>query len=99
MCCVILAAALFPRATLVVLYLFTSFVHRAVPAPDLLYAGVGFLLAPLSFLWYCAVMNWFGGWGLLQVLVLLLCLSIDLGTGGGAAREQRRRRRRMADAA
>lgn len=92
-CLLALLGAAFPRVVLVVTFLFSGFVHRAVPAPAVVWALLGLVFAPTTFLWVCAVQNWFQGrWGCFQLLVLLLALSADFGSGGRGAYELRRRR-------
>ncbi|MCO5169366.1 MAG: hypothetical protein M9894_23730 [Planctomycetes bacterium] len=92
-CLLALLGAFFPRVVLVLAYLLTSFVHRAVPSPALLWAALGFVFAPTSFLWFCAVQSWYGGqWGCFQILVMVFALSADFGAGGRGAYELRSRR-------
>jgi hypothetical protein len=93
-CLLALLGAAFPRLLLVLATLFSHFVDRAVPRGTLLWAIVGFVFAPTTFLWYCAVQNWFHGqWGCFQLLVLVLALSADFGSHGRGAYEVRRKRR------
>lgn len=93
-CLLALLGAVFPRFVLVITFLFSGFVHRATPGPALVWAILGFVFAPTSFLWFCAVQNWYGGqWGCFQLLVLVFALSADFGSGGRGAYEVRRRGR------
>lgn len=93
-CLLALLGAAFPRLVLVVVFLFSRFVDRAVPPPALIWALLGFVFAPTSFLWFCAVQNWYAGqWGCFQLLVLAFALAADFGSGGRGAYEARRRRR------
>lgn len=40
---------------------------------------LGFLLMPLTMLWFSAVQNWFNGeWGWLQIVILVLAIIGDL---------------------
>ena len=93
-CLLALLGAAFPRFVLVLVFLFSGFVHRAVPTPAFVWALLGFVFAPTSFLWFCAVQNWYGGqWGCFQLLVLFFALAADFGSGGRGAYEARRRGR------
>jgi hypothetical protein len=57
-------------------------VQRSVRHRDL-----GFVFLPTSFLWYTAVQNWNGGeWGVLQIVLLVIALSIDVSPAGGRRR-------------
>jgi hypothetical protein len=73
-----------PRLAIIILWLFSGwfngvFVTRGWPI-------LGFIFLPLTLLWYSAVMNWFGGqWNLLTVLVMILAVCADLGSGKKAA--------------
>jgi len=77
----------FPRLFLVYLKFFTGWF--AGVTLGWLWLILGFIFAPLTLLWYTAVMNWFGGnWGLLQKIVLVIAVIIDLGGGIGATRKR-----------
>lgn len=77
----------FPRLLLAYLKFFTAWF--AGITLGLLWQILGFIFAPLTLLWYTAVMNWFGGnWGLMQKIVLAIAIIIDLGGGIGATRKR-----------
>ncbi len=66
-----------PRLVLVVIYIFYRWWLASIDSLWLLVAG--FFLAPYTMLWYCAVMNWWGGgWTWWQVLILLIAVWGDL---------------------
>lgn len=97
-CLFALLGAFFPRLVLVIVGLTSTFVGRAVPSPTALWWVLGFVFAPSSFLWFCAVQNWYGGqWGILQIIVLVFALMSDFGSGGHGAREAKRRRGKKRD--
>ena len=77
----------FPRIFLIYLKFFTGWF--AGITLGLLWQVLGFIFAPLTLLWYTAVMNWFGGvWGLPQKIMLVIAIVIDLGGGFGATRKR-----------
>ena len=70
-----------PRLGAALLALFTTWFQMA--GLGLIAVVLGIIFAPVTLLWYAAVINWFGGqWGILQILVLLLALAIDFGSSG-----------------
>ncbi len=91
-CLLAIFAACFPRLALALTALLSGFIGRAIPDHAFLWGVVGFLFFPLSFLWYCAIQNWFdGSWGCFQIVVMALCLSADLGSNGKAGKEAKDR--------
>lgn len=77
----------FPRLLLIYLKFFTGWF--AGVTLGLLWQVLGFIFAPLTLLWYTAVVHWFGGnWGLPQKIVFVIALLIDLGGGFGATRKR-----------
>ena len=86
---VIIALALlfFPRLFVAYLYFFTGWFAASHLA--LISIILGVIFAPLSLLWYSAVMVWFGGtWGVMQIVVMVAALLIDFGGGFGALRRR-----------
>jgi hypothetical protein len=95
MCLVALIGAIFPRAMLALAYV-TGFVDDALPRGTLVWAILGFIVAPTTFVWYCAVQNWFDGrWGVVPLAGLVLAVMLDFRAGGRGAYEVRRRRRHV----
>jgi hypothetical protein len=91
--CFIVTVALFtPRVALVLVWLFSNFLHRAYDTA--LWPLLGFLFMPLTTLAYAFALNsagsirgiWFG--------FVLAAALMDLGVVGGSGRQARRRRRR-----
>lgn len=75
-----------PRFFIVVLWLFTNWFRGLFTSP--LWPILGFIFLPTTFLWYTAVLNWFGGlWTFWPVVGLVFALMIDL----SPARHGRRR--------
>lgn len=84
-CLFALATLITPRLVIVLLWLFTSWFHGLFDTA--LWPVLGFVFLPTSFLWYTAVQNWSGGeWGVLQIVLLVIALSIDVSPAGGRRR-------------
>jgi hypothetical protein len=75
-----LFALFVPRLLIVVLWLFSAwftglFTTWIIPV-------LGFLLLPYTLLWYSVVERWFAGeWGPLQIVILVIAVLADTGTG------------------
>ncbi len=81
-CLFALAALIAPRLVIVLLWLLTSWFNGLFDTA--LWPVLGFVFLPTSFLWYTAVLNWNGGeWGVLQIVLLVIALSIDVSPAGG----------------
>jgi hypothetical protein len=69
---------LFPRLTLVILYFLTDWFRGVFDA--LFWPIIGFILMPVTLLWYLAVHNYFGGaWDTIPVIGMIVAVVIDLG--------------------
>jgi hypothetical protein len=85
----VLIILFFPRFGLVLLALFSDWFATA--GLGLFSLLLGFLFAPVTLLWYSFVMNIFHGqWGIVQVLILILALMADFGSGYGGYRHHHR---------
>lgn len=87
--CLLLIGVLFPRAALVLMFLLTNWIGRAVDG--LIIPLLGFFFLPYTLLWYVAVMNLWGYWGFWQIAFMVLAVLFDLSSHGGSARAARRR--------
>jgi len=77
MCFLVLIALIAPRLTIAVLWFFTTWFRGMFP--DLLWPVLGFVFLPTTFLWYSAVVRFFGGhWTATAVAGMVLALLIDL---------------------
>lgn len=84
-CLFALAALIAPRAVIVFLWLLTTWFEGLFDTA--LWPILGFVFLPTTFLWYTAVQNWNGGeWGVLQIVILVVALSIDVSPAGGRRR-------------
>jgi hypothetical protein len=86
-CLAAIFALAFPRLVLVVLFLFTSYLHRAYDG--VLVPLLGFLFLPLTTLTYAWLVNArhpIEGW---YLLLLILVVVIDAGSWGGAKRRKK----------
>lgn len=90
-CLVFLIGLAFPRAAMVILFLFTRWFHGVFD--NLLVPILGFIFLPYTTLWYSVVMHhWEGVWSFWPVVFLVIAILLDLGVIGGAGRRRRRRR-------
>jgi hypothetical protein len=86
----------FPRIVMVLLWLFTDYMHRAFQTA--LWPLLGFIFAPFTTLAWAFAMNSNGGKidGIYLILVIIAVL-LDLGVIGGGGRHAKRRRARSED--
>jgi len=50
---------------------------------------LGFLIMPFTMLWFSVVHNWYGGtWQTWHIVVLVIAVLCDLGSGRGASKQQ-----------
>ena len=76
-CLVAIVALAAPRLTILLLWLLTGW-FRAV-FDGLLWPVLGFFFAPLTLLWYSAVVNWWDGtWGPWQIAGIVVAVLLDL---------------------
>lgn len=66
-----------PRIVLIVIWLFYRWFLAYVQG--LHWLILGFIFAPYTLLWYCAVHHWFGGnWNIWQIVVMIIAIYADL---------------------
>lgn len=81
-CLFALATLIAPRLVILLLWLLTNWFDGLFDTA--LWPVLGFVFLPTSFLWFTAVQHWYGGeWGLLQIVLLVIALSIDVSPAGG----------------
>lgn len=84
----LLLALFVPR--LVILYLWFLTGWFAGMFDTLLWPILGLIFLPLTFLWFSAVQNWYGGeWTTVPVVGLVLALLVDLSSHGASGRRVR----------
>jgi hypothetical protein len=89
-CIVAVIALLFPRITIVVLWLFTGWFNGVFNGA--LIPVLGFLFMPVTTLWYSVVVNRYGGeWNTIAVVGMVIAVVIDLSTTGGSYKQRKRR--------
>ncbi|MCU1339210.1 MAG: hypothetical protein JWO19_4791 [Bryobacterales bacterium] len=89
-CLLLLVILLFPRVTLVLMWLFTTYLERAFHG-SLLLPILGFIFLPLTTIVYAWEINNGMPTAGINLLWLLIAVIIDLGgIGGGAHRQSRR---------
>jgi hypothetical protein len=88
-CLVFLVALAFPRAAIILLFLFSDWFRGVFPG--ILVPILGFIFLPYTTLWYSVVMRmWDGTWGFWQVAFMVIAVLLDLGVIGGAGRRRRK---------
>lgn len=86
-CLVLLAVLLFPRVALVLLFLFSNYLHRAYDT--LLLPALGFIFLPVTTLYYAWMVNTGTPLQGLYLLLLILAVVVDVGGLGGGAYRRR----------
>lgn len=80
-CLLTLVAVLFPRITIVVLWIFTDWFSGVFNS--LIWPVLGFIFMPLTTLWYSVVINHYGGqWNAMTITVMVLAVVFDIGSNG-----------------
>jgi hypothetical protein len=86
-CLLLVLALAFPRITLVLIFLLSNYVQRAIP--NLLFIVLGFLFLPLTTLVYAWAINSGGGMQGFYLVAVIVAVIIDLGLLGGSSRSRR----------
>jgi hypothetical protein len=80
---IVLLALFTPRLVVVLLWFFTDWFQGIFNS--LLWPVLGFIFLPTTFLWYTAVVHWFGGqWTLWPIVGIVVALVIDISPAGGS---------------
>jgi hypothetical protein len=89
--CLIAAIALFfPRIVIVVMFLFTTYLHTAYQT--VLWPLLGFIFLPLTTLAYAFAINQHGSLDGLYLAIFVIAVLVDLGVFGGSGAAAKRRR-------
>jgi hypothetical protein len=73
-----LVGLLFPRITLLILYILTDWFRGVFDS--LFWPIIGFLFMPVTLLWYLVVQNYFGGsWDTLPIVGMVIAVVVDMG--------------------
>jgi hypothetical protein len=92
-CFFVLFALLTPRLILILVAIFSTYLHRAYQSA--IWPILGFFFAPLTTLAYAWAINTNGSVTGVYLAVVVVAALIDLGSlGGGGGHARRRRRRR-----
>ncbi len=84
-CLLALLALFVPRVVIVLIWLFSNWLHVAFDS--LLWPVLGFILLPTTLLWYSVVVNIYNGeWTLVPVVGIVIALLIDLSPATGRNR-------------
>jgi hypothetical protein len=88
-CLLLLLVLAFPRLVLVLMFLFTNYLHRAYHG--LILPLLGFLFLPLTTIVYAWLVNTHRGIEGVYLIVLIVAVIIDMGGWGGGEWHRRRR--------
>ena len=91
-CCLGILALVFPRATLVIMWLV---MYTSTAFETYLWPLLGFIFMPYTTCAYAIAMNDLGGIQGLGLVLVVIGVLFDLGTHGGSARSGDRYRRRI----
>lgn len=84
-CLVVALGLIAPRVTIVVLWFFTHWFSGIFQTA--LWPVLGFLLMPVTLLWYSVVANFFGGeWTIVPIIGMIIAVLVDIGAVGSARR-------------
>jgi len=87
-CLLTLVALLFPRITILVLWIFTEWFSGVFSS--MIWPLLGFIFMPLTTLWYSVVVNQYGGqWNALTISVMVLAVAFDIGSNGSGYKHRR----------
>ena len=76
-CLFVVIALAMPRLVIALLWFFTNWFTGLFST--LLWPILGFVFLPTTFLWYTAVIRWFGGeWTLWPIVGIVTALAIDV---------------------
>jgi hypothetical protein len=87
-CLLALLALAFPRVVLLLLWLFTTYLERAINSVLILL--IGFLILPLTTLAYAFAINSHGSVDGLYLVLIVVAVLVDLGLIGGGHASRRR---------
>jgi hypothetical protein len=87
-CLLAILALAFPRVVLLLLWLFTTYLERAINS--VLVLLIGFLILPLTTLAYAFTINTHGTVDGLYLVLIVVAVLIDLGLIGGGHASRRR---------
>ncbi len=92
-CILALLALITPRIVIVLLFLFTGYLHSAYSGVSLVWPILGFFFLPLTTLAYAFAINTHGSVTDLYLVIVIVAILIDIGSFGGSARVSKRPRR------
>jgi len=87
-CLFVVIALAMPRLVIALLWFFTNWFSGLFTT--LLWPILGFVFLPTTFLWYTAVLRWFGGeWTLWPIVGIVIALLIDVSSPASSRRRPR----------
>jgi hypothetical protein len=88
-CLFVVIALAMPRLVIAILWFFTNWFTGLFST--LLWPILGFVFLPTTFLWYTAVLRWFGGeWTLWPIVGIVIALAIDVSSPASSSRRRPR---------
>ena len=90
-CLLALIAYFFPRLVIILLFIFTRYLHNAYAGA--LWPVLGFIFMPLTTLAYAVAINQHGSVTGVYAFLVILAALLDLGTHGAGPAARRRRNR------
>ena len=89
-CLLTFVAVLFPRVTILVLWIFTGWFSGVFSS--MIWPVLGFLFMPLTTLWYSVVVHQYGGqWNGMTIAVMVLAVVFDVGSNRSGYKHQQNR--------
>jgi hypothetical protein len=86
-CLLLLATLAFPRVVIVLLFLFSTFLHRAYDS--LIILLLGFIFLPITTIVYAWLVNTGAPLQGINLIILIVAVVIDAGSLGGGAFRRR----------
>lgn len=87
-CLFVVIALAMPRLVIALLWFFTNWFAGLFSS--LLWPILGFVFLPTTFLWYTAVIRWFGGeWTLWPIVGIVIALAIDVSSPASSRKRSR----------
>ena len=86
-CFALVLGLLFPRLTLVLLWLFADWFDAAYDG--ILWPLLGLIFAPLTCIWYAVVLTYYGGdWSVVPIVGMVVAVGLDFGLIGKGAKHR-----------
>jgi hypothetical protein len=84
-CLLALLALITPRVIIIILFLFTGYLHAGYAGVPVIWPILGFFFLPLTTLAYAFAINTHGSVSDLYLVLVIVAILIDIGSFGGGA--------------